>query len=229
MSFNLLVPIAADKPEYGCQSPYIFRSAGDGIAICIHSILGLNLNDFDRIYFTLLKKHDDEFSAGNLLKEQLGQLGLLDRTDIITLYHPTKSQAETIYETIRQTGMTGALMIKDGDSFFSADIPRGNGLCVFPLDALNLVNPQNKSYISVDNSFYVTNIKERRIISRFFNAGGYVFDSTQLFERHYLPLRGKNGLCLSHIIYSMLLDNIRFRAIECNQYRDWGTLADFMR
>ena len=55
MNSSLIVPVAADKPEYNNKLPYVFAFGEDGIIICIKSILGLPLDRFDRIYFTILR------------------------------------------------------------------------------------------------------------------------------------------------------------------------------
>lgn len=50
MSSNLIVPVAADKPEYSNKLPYVFALGEDGIIVCIKSVLGLPLDRFDNIY-----------------------------------------------------------------------------------------------------------------------------------------------------------------------------------
>ena len=70
--------------------------------------------------------------------------------------------------------------------------------------------------------FYVTNIIEKRIVSHFFSAGGYGFEDSELFCLYYEKLNNKGAqLYLSHIIYSMLLDNIIYRPIIVNNYVDF--------
>ena len=49
MSSNLIVPVAADKPEYSNKLPYVFALGEDGIIVCIKSVLGLPLDRFDNI------------------------------------------------------------------------------------------------------------------------------------------------------------------------------------
>lgn len=229
MNFSLIVPLAADKPEYALCMPNIFSSTDSGVAVCVRSILGLNLESFDHIYFTVLKKHVVSFSVDKILDEQLASVGLSKVVDIVCLDMPTSSQPETVYETIERIGINGPFMVKDGDSSFSAIIRPENEICIYPLDVLSLVNPQHKSYVAIDDSFYVTNIIENRIVSRFFSAGGYVFSSTELFKCYYLPLKHFRNLYISHIIYYMLLHNNRFRAIECTDYIDWSTDKDYHR
>ena len=54
MSLNLIVPIAADRPEYEHTMPYVFNFAEDGVLLCIKSILGLDLRKFEHIYIVIL-------------------------------------------------------------------------------------------------------------------------------------------------------------------------------
>ena len=227
MNFSLIVPVAADKKEYEDNLPYVFNTINDGIMICVHSIMGLNLDIFDKIYFTILKKHDDKFYLQELLDVQFRRIGIKKKVEVIVLEEVTSSQAATIYETIKRANITGGVMIKDGDSYFEAKISLKNSICIFPLDELDKVNPQGKSYVAIDDGYYVTNMIEHRIISRYFSVGGYIFESAQSFLRFYLSLKEKETLYLSHIIYAMLLAKYIFRPVECKNYKDWGTFADY--
>lgn len=227
MNFNLIVPVAADKREYEGKLPYVFSMLDDGIIVCVKSILGLNLEVFDHIYFTILKKHDEEFFLQELLKIQFRRLGLQTKTSIVVLEEPTSSQAATVHATIEKMNITGGLMVKDGDCYIKTEIRRDNAICIYPLDSLNRVNPQGKSYVAIDDGYFVTNIIEHRIVSRFICAGGYVFKSVDLFNKYYMQLRNEKGLYMSHIIFAMLLDKKVFRPIECKDYIDWGTPSDF--
>lgn len=227
MSFSLIVPVAADKIEYGNDIPYIFRENGDREMVCVKSVLGLNLDVFDQVVFTILKKHDDSFGIHNKLTKHLRDVNLQDKARIIMLDTTTSSQCETVSRTIEIMGIKGGIMIKDGDSYFKTVIRCENSICAYPLDALSLVNPQSKSYVAFDDCYYITNIIESRIIGRYFNAGGYVFASADEFQSYFNSLRRNNGLKLSHIVYSMLLNSVPFKAIECADFKDWGTIEDY--
>ena len=221
MSLTLIVPIAADKPEYAHNIPYVFNFANDGILLCIKSIQGLDLAKFDAIYFVLLKKLDKKYGLSELLQMQFKRLNL-HKAKITLLKEPTKSQAETIYECINQEHIKGSIFIKDPDGYFSSDFTNTNGIVVYPLDKLETVNPHNKSYVQLNDQFYITNIIEKKIISRYFNAGGYLFEDTQVFCKYYRTIANSTPLYMSHIVYAMLLDNIVFRPFFANDYTDWG-------
>jgi hypothetical protein len=227
MSFSLIVPIAADKPEYTDEIPYLFNPGNEGLIPCIQAIRGLDLSVFDCICFTILKKHDSLYSLQALFENQFKQLSLEKKAKLIILDVPTSSQPETIVRTIEIAKLEGSVMIKDADSYFESDLSPHNSVATFPLDALRRVNPQDKSYVAVDDMFYITNIIEKKIISRYFCAGGYVFEDAAEFCNYYGKLKNYKGLYLSHIIYAMLLNNKDFRPIPVKKYQDWGTKEDW--
>lgn len=220
--FALIVPVAADKVEYEGAMPYLFRPDSDGILLCVKSVLGLRDSKFDTVYFTILRKHAEAFDIDTLLQLQFRRLGIKN-AQIVILEEPTKSQAETIARTIEQENIEGAIFIKDADGYFTAEILPENGVAVYPLESLELVDPRNKSYVAVDDMYYITNIIEKRVVSHYFNAGGYCFEDARDFLRVYHDLKDEPHLYLSHIIYSLLLEKQIFRPIQVKDYRDWGT------
>lgn len=102
MSLSLIVPIAADRPEYEHTMPYVFNFAEDGVLFCIKSILGLDLRKFEHIYIVILDKLDQKYHLSELLNMQFRNLGLSEKAKVLSLKVPTKSQAETIYECVKQ-------------------------------------------------------------------------------------------------------------------------------
>lgn len=221
MNLSLIVPIGADKPEYEHIMPYVFNFTEEGVAICIKSILGLDLSLFKNIYFVILDKLDKKYNLYELLSMQLRKMGLQNAT-ILSLKQPTKNQAHTVYECIKQKGITGGIFVKDADGYFSCDFTETNGIVVYPLDKLDMVNPHNKSYVTMDDQFYITNIIEKKIIGRYFNAGGYLFNDAEVFCKYYEEMSDYDKLYMSHIVYAMLLDKISFRPFEASEFLDWG-------
>ena len=173
-NFSLIIPAASDKPEYDRLLPRIFSPDKEGVMICVKSILGLNLESFDNIYFTILRKHAERYDIDVLLDLQLHRLGL-DKAKIVILDNPTSTQAETVSTTITMEHITGSIFIKDADSYFKAQIFPENGVAVYPLEKLEIVDPRNKSYVSVDDMHHITNIIEKRVVSNLFNVGVYCF------------------------------------------------------
>lgn len=219
--FSLIVPVAADKPEYAIDMPYMFAPDKCGTMLCVKAITGLNLDAFDNIYFTLLRKHADAYDIDKLLELQFRRSGLTT-AKIVTLDAPTATQAETVVQTVRKENIAGAVFIKDADGYFSAEIFPENGVAVYPLEQLPLVDPRNKSYVAVDDMQHITNIIEKRIVSNLFNAGGYCFENVDDFLAAYDKYHSLGHTYLSHLIYALLLEGHIFRPIKVADYSDWN-------
>lgn len=221
--FSLIVPAAADTEDD--TLPYVFNLNEKGIMLCIDAILGLNTGAFNRIYYTVLRKHVERFCIDEMMKLQFKRLGL-DNVTVVILDEPTLSQTETLYRTIKKANIVGAIFIKDADGFYKAEVNRANGIALFPLEQMDMVNPKNKSYVSVDDMYYITNVIETKVIGHYFNAGGSCFEDASLFCEYYEQLRAKfPKVYVSHIIYQMLLDRYQFRPIEVEQFKDWGNTS----
>lgn len=224
---SLIVPIANDKPEYKKYIPYLFRTNSEGYMYCVSAILGLEISFFDKIFFTILAEHNNKYFLKDAFDIQFRRLGLQNKVKVVILEKPTPNQPTTVYHTIRQENIHGLIMVKDADGFFCSKINEGNNISIFPIDDLDHINPKNKSYVAIDDMFYVTNIIEKRIISRWFSAGGYVFESAEIFCFYYEKLKQFPKLYISHIIYAMLLDKIVFRPVKVKKYEDWGSEKEF--
>ena len=217
---TLIMPIAADKPEYSTRLPRVFLIAEDGVMHCIRALKSLDLTRFDHIYITILRHLDEQYALTERLSLQFRINGITN-AEIVVLDQPTTSQPETIYETIRKKDIHGSIFIKDADCSFAGDDTTDNAIVIHPLEQLDWVNPKNKSYVSVDDMYYITNIIEKRIVSHHFTAGGYSFQEADTYCQYYESLQHQQGLYLSHIIYTMLLDGHTFRPVLAKEYEDF--------
>lgn len=220
MSFSLIVPAAAHKPEYDNSIPPVFRLNSAGVPLCIEAALSLGVEQFSAIFFTILKQHDEKYGISDMLNLQFRRLGM-QIAKVVVLDEQTSSQAETIFATVTMEGISGAIFIKDADCSFEAEVFPHNGIVVYPLEKLSMVNPQHKSYVAVDDMLYITNTIEKRVIDHYFNAGGYCFEDAGTFGSYYKRFAAQKGLYLSHIVYAMLLDGHIFRPFIAENYRDW--------
>lgn len=219
MNKNLIVPVA--KNSESNEFPYVFGFNKEGLMLCVKSIMGLELSQFSNIYFVILKKHDELFNIKTLLEIQFKQCGLKNGK-VIVLEYPTKNQPETVYQAIKQEKIEDAIFIKDADGYFKCELLDGNGLAVYSLEEYDsFVNLRNKSFVYVDDNFYITNVIEKKIIGKYINVGGYFFENAKQFCEYYERIGSQDGLYLSHIVYAMLLDKISFRPIETTDFEDW--------
>ncbi len=219
---TLIVPIAANNAEYAHKLPQPFRYDDEGTMYCVKAITGLPMDVIGNIYFVILREHDQRFMISEQLSMQFRKHNLTN-AHVTVLDQPTNSQAETVARAIELNQIKGTVFIKDADCYFTTDeiLPQ-NGVAIYPLENLPIVDPQHKSYVAVDDMFYVTNIIEKRVVSHFFSAGGYCFEDAGEFCCYYDRLKEYSPLYLSHIIYSMLLDKKIFRPIQIDDYQDWA-------
>jgi len=227
MNFSLIIPVAADHPEYSIRKPYWMDIHPSGNLMLFEAISGLNLQDFDSIYITILQKHMELYDFEKQLIRQFEIAGLENKIRIVLLDSPTRNQPETVAVTIEKENINGAIVIKDADNHFECNLKPGNFVCTYPLDALKNVNPADKSYIDIDDNSFITNIVEKKIISRWFCTGAYGFEDSAVYLNYFNKYLKFDRLYLSHLIYGMLLDHINYSPVSVFNYLDWGKEEDW--
>jgi len=231
--YDLIMPVAGGSTRFAGTRPKWLLTHPQGNLMFYEALRGLPLAKFDRIFLTCLKEHDERFNCVQAIRNQTAKYGLGDKVKTIVLPEPTRHQPQTVAETIRRGEITGPFVIKDSDNYFELDIDEPvNFVSVF--DAYQLppdsgVNVFNKSFVEQNEHHVITNIAEKQVISRMICTGAYGFASATEYLKYYDQLQAEPNLYVSHVIYSMILDNHNFFARECRNYLDWGTLDDWMR
>ena len=229
--YTLIVPMLNLSSKYKDKLPIEFQYDNiTGDMNCIKSIFGINLHLVTSIYFCILKEHQEKYHVIEKImtemKKHIGKLEYPPECIFVTM-DPTSSQAETIYRCIKQYNIEGQILIKDADNMCIYDeVFMGNCVLVYPLESTPIVDPQHKSYISVDDQNFVTNIIEKRVISNLFNCGGYSFEDASDFvegdENVQLYEEVNNHMYISNIIYWLILyKRLKFRPIQAEEYIDF--------
>lgn len=226
---NLIIPAAGKSTRFPNVRPKWLLTHPNGNLMVIEAIKGLNLMDFDNIFLVVLKEHIEKYNCLSGIKEAFKNIGINEKLTIVQLESSTQSQPETVAKAIEQCQIKGSIFIKDTDNFFKATITPFNQVAACSLEAMNVVNPVNKSYITVSESDEIKNIAEKKIISSTFCTGGYSFQDAAQFLKYYHSLEEKQDLFISHIIFKMILDGAEFRELRVSEYSDWGTLTDWNR
>jgi hydroxymethylpyrimidine pyrophosphatase-like HAD family hydrolase len=195
----------------------------------LESLSGLNLDFFDKIVFVALQEHQEKYNFSECFYSELNKLNLLNKSQLLFLENKTSSQSETIYQAIKKVEIDGFIFIKDCDSYFSATITeKQNQVCYFDLHKIDSVNAISKSYIDFDSNKKIINIVEKKIISSYFNVGGYGFEEAGEFIRYFNKINTFEKECyISNVIFEMMLDNKDFYGQLASNYEDWGTLEDW--
>ena len=219
---KLIIPAAGKSTRFPDMPPKWLLKHPTGQPMFIEAIKGLPLQDFEAVYLTVLNNQSDY----PFLRDTLDGTGV---RHVVTTIEPTKSQSETVYETIRRNNITGSIMIKDVDNCFKIDAIEGNQVCTASLYDVGKINAGNKSYVEV-NKGVINNIIEKTVISSTFCVGGYSFNNAEDFVKTYKRLSRipqADELYVSHIIFDMILDGATFTTNPVKDYTDWGTLEDW--
>lgn len=227
---KIIVPCAGKSSRFPNMRPKWMLTHPDGdmmVKKAIESIRGVSLKD---VIITILKEHEEKYDIVRGLKENIG-----DDITIIILDEPTKSQSETVYETLKKAKITGNFIVKDSDNIFSLENAeeKFNYICYSNLQEYTEINPSNKSYIVMNDQGIITEIVEKKIVSQTFNVGGYYFTNASQFIETYELLANKfadKELYLSSIVEHMLLNKTGvFFGKKIENYFDWGTLQDWQK
>lgn len=227
---NLIIPCAGQSTRFPGMPPKYLLTHPTGGLLLWEGIKGLEINNFEKIYITILKTHDKEYNAFQIIVNSfIKTFPSIDPSKlVITLLENTKNQPDTIRQTIERQYVKNQILIKDCDDYFKSDGAFiGNSVCYYPLSKIGKTNASNKSYITIDSLGYIDNIVEKRVISEEFCCGGYSFQEAQEFIDYYYKLCNYENLYVSHIIGEMLRDGKCFVPIQVENYIDWGTLEDW--
>lgn len=190
------------------------------------SILGINLDFFDSLYFIFLDEHEDKYQFLKGFKNELEECSLINKSKFIFLKEQTSSQSETVYNAIKKECIEGFIFIKDSDGYYECNIESPtNQIAFFDLNDMDDINARTKSYIELDVNGIVTNIVEKKVISSTFSAGGYGFESASQFCETFDKIQDLEGECyVSNVIFEMILSGSKFEGLPTTNFKDWGTI-----
>ena len=188
------------------------------------SILGINLDFFDRIYFIFLQEHEDKYKFHMGFADELEECGLGGKSEIIFLEEQTSSQSETVYNAIKKNNIDGFIFIKDSDGYYECNVDcADNQIAFFDLNDMDNINARTKSYIELDVNGIVTNIVEKQVISSTFSVGGYGFASASKFCETFDSIKNLDGECyVSNVIFEMILSGSKFEGLPTRNFKGLG-------
>ena len=96
-------------------------------------------------------------------------------------------------------------------------------MCIYSIEDCTVFEPQHKSYVSIDDNMLITNIIEKRVVSKYFNCGGYSFKDVNCFIEAYDHFKDSDDhVYLSHLIYYlMLVKKMLFTPEIASDYNDF--------
>ena len=224
----LIIPAAGKSSRFPNMRPKWMLTHPDGKTMIEKVVENVSKGEFDKIYITILDEHCEKYDADVFLDQAFaGYKGL----EYIVI-DSTNSPAETIYKTLVEADISNALItIKDSDGLVDMDYkqeyPYVAGLKISPDSTIRQL--QNKSFLEVNDSGYIKNIVEKKIISDIICVGVYSVYSND-FKRFYLELSEfcDDEIYVSDIVLSIITNTVSYIThIEAKSLVDWGTLEEW--
>jgi len=223
---TLILPVAGRSSRFPGMRPKWLLTMPDGKLMLEKAIERLNMNDYDRVVLVCLREHIDAYLTEESLNNVLKNISH-NHVDLCILDKSTASQSETVAIALEQAKVTGSFFVKDCDNMFSIRWNGNNEVAVLDLNDVGLIDAKNKSYVNVDALGNISNIVEKQVISNFFCCGGYGFNSSYEFLKHFYNINSDQEVYISHVIYSMLMEGESFHINKAEDYVDWGTLREY--
>ena len=114
---SLIVPMAGRSSRFPNMRPkWMLTHPMTNRFMVTESILGLNLDFFDNIWFICLQEHEDKYQFMKGLVSELDEVGLRAKSNIVLLPEQTDSQSETVYTFLSGQELEGFVFIKDSQA-----------------------------------------------------------------------------------------------------------------
>lgn len=227
---KIIVPCGGRSSRYPNMPPKWMLPDHDGVPMVVRAISGFAVS-LDDVIITILREHDERFGACEGIERAFGR-----KIHTVVLDQQTRSQSETVAETLRRAQIDEPFLVKDSDNSFVLDPVAAtyNYVSVASLNDFDHINPRNKSYAQVDHEDIILAIREKRVISDLFSVGGYYFTSPTAFldvfeELSQVPTVESGELYVSEIITSLAMRGETFKVRRVTQYQDWGTVHEWRR
>lgn len=227
---KIIVPCAGQSSRYPNMPPKWILPDHDGVPMIARAIENLRFDPKDLVV-TILAEHEERFDVQRGLEEVFSH-----PVATVVLEEETKSQSETIYKTLQLLDIDEPFFVKDSDNSFHIDKIEApaNYITVASLNDFDLINPRNKSYVTVSNDGVVTCIREKRVISDLFSVGGYYFCDPRQFNNAFeilskSPEYEASEIYVSEVISYLLLNGENFMIKKCENYQDWGTVHEWKK
>ena len=227
---TLIMPCAGKSSRFNKTRPKWMLTHPNGNLMVMESIYGLDLTNVSKILIAVVKDHIQEHKINLRTVQEAIEIQTLTEVEFVMLNTFTKSQSDTVFQTLLHTDTTGPIFIKDCDNYFNTIVTNGNSVCISKLELG--INAVNKSYVTTNKYGSISGIVEKQVISDKFCVGGYSFEDAAIFKRAFEQVTeidniNKKEIYISHIIEWLLLNGINFEPQLVNNYSDWGTAEDW--
>ena len=223
---DLLIPCAGKSSRFSTTRPKYLLTMPDG-KLMIQATVESFLPHFEKIFFAVLKEHDEKFDSSKILKK------LFPTSEVMVIDEVTRGQAETVVKMLKFFNITNSFLVKDSDSHFefsSSYESDKNYVSVCNAKKTPETLLYNKSFVEISNQEYILRTS-LDIISNYFSCGGYFFSNALEFIENfhkYEEMQMEGEFFIANVIDVMIDNNHIFHPKECTDLKDWGTLEDWI-
>jgi len=226
---TLVLPCAGRSSRFPDLPPKWMLQNDDKESM-IESVIDAMPEDFDRTIITITQQQQDQWGAFDFLN-----LRVKEGVDIDILSQPTNSASETVYQTLQDCHVEGAVTIKDCDCKVEykecASLNFIVGINVKKDSDIKRL--EAKSFIEKNDNNIIEDIIEKKMVSNDICVGVYSCDADNYLESYNFLTESDvyfqtQEVYVSHIFSHMVLSGAAvFSYIEATRFVDWGTLEDW--
>lgn len=221
---TLIVPCMGRKLANGI--PQYLNRHPNGKLLIERSIEGVYTNQYEKVLIVLPAEDEERFHSKSIIYHEVKKYPI----EIVTLDKMTSGPAETVYEVLRRTNVTGSVVVKDADNYLRTEkVPQGNFVAGLDLNKWerDIHNLRNKSFLIVNEQGNLLDIIEKQVRSDVICLGLYGFKKAEDFIKAYEHLNDASypitKLYVSHVISYLIGYSGRvFHYVSSLAYENWG-------
>jgi bifunctional N-acetylglucosamine-1-phosphate-uridyltransferase/glucosamine-1-phosphate-acetyltransferase GlmU-like protein len=170
----------------------------------------------------ILMEHDLDYEVTHKLFSKLGP-----DIEFGVLWNQTKGPADTVKQYLQTSKLKGPILIKDCDSYFDHQPIDDNYLCVKKMVNIDR-QLANKSFAVMEDD-KVRTVVEKSIASRYYNVGGYKFNSVEQYLDAYNNMDCDGEQFISSVVNKSIEQGHVFKIVEVSDYVDVGTIDEWTK
>lgn len=221
---TLIIPCIGRRLVNGI--PQYLNRHPNGKLLIERSIEGVFTDQYDKVIVALLAEDEKNFHSRSIIYHEVKKYPI----EIVALDEMTSGPAETVYEALRRTKITGSVVVKDADNYLRTEkVPQGNFVAGLDLNKWerDIHNLRNKSFLIVNEQGNLLDIIEKQVRSDVICLGLYGFSKAEDFIKAYEHLNDVSypitKLYVSHIISYLIGYYGRvFHYVPSILYENWG-------
>lgn len=221
---TLIVPCMGRKQANGI--PQYLNRHPNGKLLIERSIEGVYTDRYEKVLIVLPTEDEEKFHSKSIIYHEVKSYPI----EIVTLDEMTSGPAETVYEALIRTNITGSVVVKDADNYLRTEkVPQGNFVAGLDLNIWerDVHNLRNKSFLILNEQGNLLDIIEKQVRSDIICLGLYGFKKAEDFVKAYERLNDESypisRLYISHVISYLIGYSGRvFHYVSALEYENWG-------